>query len=263
MYVDWSVELGADDPVLDFPWIGEASSSDKTGSGNTASDHAGFDAVGHDDAGPDEVVREQAGSAHTPLRYYDLKADPSLIDQLQEARSSSELRKFLLRMNAAGFPLQSAKCDHWFTREISEEEEIFAAPCKCGSYVDLLFTTAERQLSFVGHEEFAAKLCDLLKSAPEMPASAEVMVRRCFYAATESSTDTERDVGNGEDQAAGDTNQNADSPTTGFYFTVYVSGFGETEAQARQQWSIALTLVQHALVQSSKLFKPLAANQRE
>ena len=179
MYVDWAVELGADDPVLDFPW-----------------------------------------ASQDGLRYYDLKSDPSLIDDLPEAQSSGELRKFLLRVNAVGFPLQTAKCDHWFTREISEEEEIFGAAAKYGSYVDLLFVDSQKQLSFGDHEEFAAKLCDLLKSAPEMPASAELMVRRCFYA------------GSGD----------------GYYFTLYVSGFGETEAQARQQWSIALTLVQHGLV---------------
>jgi hypothetical protein len=181
MLVDWSVELGADDPVLDFPWTAEGG-----------------------------------------IQYYDLKATPGLIDKLPEAQTSSELKKFLLRVNAAEFPLQSAKCDHWFTREISEEEEIFGAACKYGSYVDLLFVDSQKQASFADHEELADKLCGLLKAAPEMPASAEVIVRRCFYAES------------GE----------------GFYFTLYVSGFGETEAQARQQWSIALTLVQHGLVAS-------------
>jgi hypothetical protein len=180
MYVDWAVELGADDPVLDFPW-----------------------------------------ASQDGLRYYDLKSDPALIDDLPEAQSSGELRKFLLRLNAVGFPLQTAKCDHWFTGEISEEEQIFGATAKYGSYVDLLFVDSQRQLSFGDHEEFAAKLCDLLKSAPEMPASAELMVRRCFY---------------GPD------------PVNGYYFTLYVSGFGETETQAHQQWSIAFTLVQHGLV---------------
>lgn len=207
MYVDWSVELGADDPVLEFPWGGGEETS------------------------PEEIAPESAsempspGKAGTP-RYYDLSADPNLVRHLPEAQSSTELRKFLLRMNAAGSPLQSAKCDHWFTQEISEEEEIFGSTCKFASYVDLLFTAAERQLVFADHEDYATRLCDLLKGAPEMPASAEIMVRRCFY---------------------------ADHPDhDGYYFTVYVSGFGETEAQARQRWSIALTLVQHALVQSIK-----------
>lgn len=193
MHVDWMVELGADDPVLDFPW-----------------------------ASPND-----AGST---VRYYDLKADPAMIDHLLEAQSSPELRKFLLRVNAPGFPLQSAKCDHWFTNEISEEEEIFGA-CKFGSYVDILFTKGEKQLSFADHEEFAAQLTSLLKRGPEMPAQVELMVRRCFYLDPSNATS---------------------SPASGFYITVYVSGFGETEVQSRQQWSIALTLLQHGLVQSAK-----------
>jgi len=222
MYVDWSVELGADDPVLDFPW----GSGEKSCAEENCADESRVE-----EPGPEEIAPESASEMPSPekagtLRYYDLKADPNLVRHLPEAQSSSELRKFLLRINAAGFPLRSAKCDHWFTQEISEEEEIFGAPCKFASYVDLLFTAPERQLAFADHEDYAAGLCHLLKGAPEMPASAEIMVRRCLY---------------------------ADHPDhDGYYFTVYVSGFGETEPQARQRWSIALTLVQHALVQSVK-----------
>ncbi len=224
MYVDWSVELGTDDPVLDFPW--------GRGEKACAEENYGEESRG-EEPGPEDIAPESVSGMPSPspgkagtLRYYDLRADPSLIRHLPEAQSSSELRKFLLRMNAAGFPLQSAKCDHWFTQEISEEEEIFGAPCKFASYVDLLFTAAERQFAFSDHEDYAARLCHLLKGAPEMPASAEIMVRRCFY---------------------------ADHPDhEGYYFTVYVSGFGETETQSRQRWSIALALVQHALVQSVK-----------
>jgi len=215
MYADWSVELGADDPVLDFPWTAEAASD--------VSPLAGSD-----------VLNNVANAA--TLRFYDLKSDPALIDQIPEAQSSGELRNFLLRVNAAGFPLQTAKCDHWFTHEISDEEEFFGVPCKYGSYVDLLFTNPGLQLSFPSHEEFAETLCNLLKLAPDMKASAEVMVRRCFYAT----------------HADAVSNQDADSPASGYYFTVYVSGFGETEASGRQQWGIALALAQHALVQSVK-----------
>lgn len=198
MVVDWSVELGSDDPVLDFPWT-------------------------------DNGVLDAEGASST-LRFYDLKSDPSLIDQIPEAQSSPELRKFLLRVNAAGFLLQTAKCDHWFTHEISEEEEIHALPCKYGCYVDLLFVEAEHQLSFAHHEEFAGRACALLKRGPEMPGQVELIIRRCFYQKVLSATEG--------------------GPAEGCYFTLYVSGFGEDEAQARQQWSIALTLVQHGLVQS-------------
>lgn len=221
MYADWLVELGPDDPVLDFPWPAAA------------------------DAGSD-VLADAANAA--ALRYYDLKGDPTLIGQIPEAQSSTQLRKFLLRVNAASFPLQSAKCDHWFSQDISEEEEFFGAPCKYGSYVDLLFTNSGLQLSFPNHEEFAESLCVLLKLAPDMKASAEVMVRRCFYRSHPGPAEN-TGAENTADEAP---TPPAASPAEGYYFTVYVSGFGETEAHARQQWGIALTLVQHALVQSAK-----------
>src|ERR1700760_3359052 len=111
MYVDWSVELGAGGPVRAFPW----SRPEETSKGEIA---------------PESASEMPSSGIADALCYYDLKADPSLVDQLPEARSSGELREFLLRVNAGGFPLQSAKCDHWFTQEISAEEEIFAAPCK-------------------------------------------------------------------------------------------------------------------------------------
>jgi hypothetical protein len=39
---------------------------------------------------------------------------------------------------------------------------------------------------------------------------------------------------------------------SGFYFTVYVSGFGNREYEPRRQWEIAIALCQHALMQLSR-----------
>jgi hypothetical protein len=39
---------------------------------------------------------------------------------------------------------------------------------------------------------------------------------------------------------------------SGFYFTVYVTGFGDEENEPCRRWEIALALMQHALVQSSR-----------
>ena len=77
MYVDWSVELGAEDPVLAFPW----SRPEETSKGEIA---------------PESASEMPSSGIADALCYYDLKADPSLVDQLPEARSSGELRKFLL-----------------------------------------------------------------------------------------------------------------------------------------------------------------------
>jgi hypothetical protein len=183
MQTDFAVELGADDETLQVPWSGPA---------------------GHS-------------------RYFDLKRQPELLNDLPEAKSFPELAAFLRALNSAASPLETAKCDAWATTEMSVEDEIFGASTKFGSYVDLLFTTPSHR-SFSEHEHFAKQLVGLLARAPEIPAAAEFMVRRCFY---------------------------GHSGETGFYFSCYVFGYGDDETQARQRWGIALTLVENAIRQAT------------
>ncbi|HEY6307879.1 MAG TPA: hypothetical protein VI488_15620 [Candidatus Angelobacter sp.] len=197
MHADYSVDLGRKDPALELPW-----SSD--------------DGVS---------------------RYYDLKRHPDLVLQIPEAVSSPELSAFLTRINAQGFPLQTAKCDTWPSREITSEEEIFGATQKFVSYVDLVFAApafegvgfegVNPRLSLDRHEALAKSLCGLLQRAPEIAAAVELVIRRCYYHPDDNPTES----------------------ASGFCITTYVSGFGEDEAEARKRWSIALTLLQHALVQ--------------
>jgi hypothetical protein len=197
MHADYSVELGREDPALELPWSSNDGAS----------------------------------------RYYDLKRHPDLVLQIPEAVNSPELSAFLTRINAAGFPLQTAKCDTRPSREITPEEEIFGAAQKFVSYVDLVFAApgfeglgfegVNPRLSLDAHEALAKSLCGLLQRAPEIAASFELVIRRCYY--------------HPED--------NPSESSSGFCITTYVSGFGEDEAEARQRWSIALTLLQHALVQ--------------
>ncbi|MFZ3343284.1 MAG: hypothetical protein WA609_17815 [Terriglobales bacterium] len=186
MDADFSIELGRDDPVLDFPW------TDPSGK----------------------------------LAYFDLKRHPEMISKLEEARKFPELAEFLRSINSAPSRLESAKCDAWTTDDLSAEDEIFAAAHKFSNYVDLVCSNVERRQSFDFHEGFARKLTDLLRRAPEMRASAEICVRRCFF---------------GQPEAARE----------GFYFTLYVNGFGEDEEFARKNWAIGLTLAGNAILQLS------------
>jgi hypothetical protein len=190
MQVDSAVELGRDDPALEMPWASEDGS----------------------------------------LSYCDIRRNPGLIDTLPEATRCVELREFLIRANAAGFPLQTAKSDVWMTNEISPEEEIFSAGCKFACYLDLLFSDEARRFSLESHEQLVTKLCKLLQRAPEMPASIEFVIRHCHYHSSAPS-----------------------DSRTGFCVTSYVSGFGGEEEEARQRWGIALKLLQHALVQAVRL----------
>jgi hypothetical protein len=189
---DYSVELGADDPVLELPWKSEDGA----------------------------------------LRYFDLRSQPELVLNIAEAQNNSELSTFLTRMNAADFPLQTAKCDTWFSHDITPEEEIFGAACKFASYVDLIFVAGSYRTSFERHEWLCRTVCDLLQRVPEMSGSVEFVMRRCYYRQMEGSSAS-------------------DEHSSGFCVTTYVTGFGDSEEEARKHWTIALTLLQNALIQAS------------
>ena len=184
---DFAVELGTDDETLDMPWIGGAD-------------------------GP---------------KYYDLKRHPELLHEVEEAQRFQELAEFLAVVNSKASLLETAKCDAWASTEIDPEEEIFGEAHKFGSYVDLLFSDESVQFSFAEHENWARRLADLLKKAPEIPAAADFLIRRCYYHA-------------------------ADGMCSGFYVTVYLFGYGEDELQARQRWAIGLKLVENAIRQISR-----------
>ncbi len=186
MDVDFSIELGRDDPVLDFPWT---------------------DAAGK-------------------FAYFDLKRRPELMAQIEEAAKYPELGDFLRTVNSARSMVETAKCDAWATRELNSEEEIYDASHKFASYVDVVFSNIDMRLSLPAHEQFARRLAELLRRTPETPSSAEVCVRRCYFG---------KEGGLQE----------------GFYCTLYVSGYGNDESIARQNWAVGLKLVGNAIVQLS------------
>jgi hypothetical protein len=188
MQAELSVELGAEDPTLAVPW------TDPDGR----------------------------------LSYVNLRESLDSISEIQEAFTFTELRDFLLAVNTAPSALQSAKCDAWFSEEISEEEAIFGAACKFGSYVDAFFHVPPPRYSFPMHEAFGKRLVELLKRAPELQASFEAIIRRAHF-------------------------ENGSEVKEGFYFTLYVIGFGDDEQNARQAWGIALRLIGNALLQISSL----------
>ena len=186
MQADFAVELGAEDETLDLPWA----------------------------AG-------EGGS-----RYYNLKCQPDLLLNVEEARQIQEVGEFLAAINSPASILETAKCDAWSSREMTPEEEILGAAYKFGSYIDLLFSSEKSRFSLSEHEHLAKRLTHLLKRAPEIPAAAEFLIRRCYY----------RDEAGVRD---------------GLYITFYLFGYGDDEPQARQQWAIGLKLVENAIRQIS------------
>jgi len=182
---DYSIECGADDECLEMPWASEDGK----------------------------------------LRYIDLKLDPARILDLEEATLFPELADFLRLTNSSSSVFQTAKCDAGFTHDLTMDDEVFGTEAKFWCYVDLLFTSPIRLHSFEQHEASATNLVRLLHRAPEMPAAAEFLLRRCYSA--------------------------EDPSQEGFYFTCYVFGYSDSQAEARQHWGIALRLVAGALADVS------------
>jgi len=120
MDADFSIELGREDPVLDFPWT------------------------------------DPAGA----LAYFDLKRHPELIAKVEEAEKFPELADFLSKVNSPRSAVESAKCDVWSTTELSAEEEIFNASHKFASYVDLVFSNPQQRSSLPVHESSARRLAN-------------------------------------------------------------------------------------------------------
>jgi hypothetical protein len=186
MDADFSIELGREDPVLDFPW------------------------------------KDPAGR----IAYVDLKRRPELMAWIEEAEKLPELGEFLRALNSARSMVETAKCDAWTASELSAEEDVYDSSHKFASYVDVVFSNIDARPSFPAHEQFARKMVELLRRAPETPSAAEVCVRRCYF---------------GEEGGVRE----------GFYCTLYVSGYGNDEAGARQNWGVGLKLMGHAILQLS------------
>lgn len=185
MLAEWSVELGADDPLLEIPW-----------------------------SSPDGCVR-----------YLDIKCQPELLLGIPEACVNFPMAEFLTWANSTESVFETAKCDVWSSDEITPEEEIFGEPCKFSCYVDLLFTDTAARSQFLRNEAFVQAFARLLRRAPEMPASAEFIVRGCID------------------------HRMSSKDNAGFYITFYLHGYGEAEEAARERWALALKMVQHAMIQ--------------
>jgi len=157
-------------------------------------------------------------------RYFDLKRQPELLLEIPEACIYPELAEFLSWANERQSRLETAKCDAWTSRELSVEDEVFGEACKFSSYVDLLLTSTSRE-QLKDNEGFVRELVRLLRHAPEMVSTVELIVRRC--------------VDHRDNQDASDC----------FYVTFYLHGYGEDESEARKRWAIALTMVRNAMSQ--------------
>jgi len=223
MQADFSVELGREAPALEIPWRSDDPS----------------------------------------VRYYDLKSHPELVQLIPEAVAYPEMGSFLSRINAAGFPLATEKCDVWSSSKVAPEEEIFGDR-KFVSYIDLVFVDQGDRCSFEKHEAFAKELCRLLSYAPEIAATVELVIRHCYYRQG-STVQPQEMVWEQDTQLQSDDNcslkknpieEDPAPSSTGFCITAYVTGFGDAEHEPTRLWVIGLNLLQHAIVQLNRNAPP-------
>jgi len=158
------------------------------------------------------------------LQFVDLRAHPQELDKLEEVRRYPEMGEFLRAVNGPSAQLSSAKCDVWESDEIEPAEEIFGGTHKVGSYCDVILD--RDRLSFAKQEAFAKRVAELLRRSPWIPASAELVMRRCLF-------------------------RKAEEAASGFCITCFVVGYGKGRDTALRQWRIALHLVSNALLQTS------------
>ena len=150
------------------------------------------------------------------VEYVDLRAHPEKINELSEVREFPELGEFLRALNIGDFA--TAKCDAWFDTLMDVDDEPYEAKMKCASYVDLFFIGERKLASFAEHESRAREVVRRLRTGEERPSRVEITVRRAYFG----------------DEA-------------GFYWTIYVFGYGEDTDNARKDWGKALQAVVRAI----------------
>jgi len=184
MEADWSIACGPDDPGIVVPW-------------------------------------EASGEA-AQCRFVDLRVAPHRIEEIAEAQANAPLRSALLRLNGAGSPLWTAKCDAWTTSPQNGDApfdpyEMDAEPGTtafgAGCYLDLLPRQAPLFASFAKKKQWMRAVIDSLRAMPASAARVELVMRPAEV-----------------DRSAG------------FGFTCFVEGCGATAHAAGQSWAEALGL---------------------
>jgi len=116
--------------------------------------------------------------------FVDLGREPHRVSELEEVRDFAPLGTALLRLNAAGSPVDTAKCDVWTAEEWPDADEMDAAGevlmAGVACYVDLLartpWTTVEAAVAV------ARESAQMLARAPQSGARIDLVVRLAVLA---------------------------------------------------------------------------------
>jgi hypothetical protein len=179
MDAEWSVAASEDDPVLVVPWSDPA----------------------------------------TPLAFIDVRNNPALVDQISEARAWPEIRSALLRLNAKGSPMWTAKCDAWALSDDEKQLDFGPVSTGFGAYLDTIPHDLRAFSSLSAQRSRAEQLTARAKTLSPVEARAEFVLRPalCFG-------------------------------RQGYALTFYVFGYGDSDAGARAQWSEAMASIVNCAV---------------
>ncbi|MEG9437532.1 hypothetical protein JAO29_15375 [Edaphobacter sp. HDX4] len=145
MLCEWTVECGADDPVLVVPW-----------------------------SDPDDRSRH----------FIDLRENPDDLDWLEEASQHPSLLHSLRALNATRSPVFTAKCDVW-KMSAEEREPLLHeldlipedGPSGLISYIDLLWRERSVFVSFHQHEQLLHRITRLAAPLQHPYAMLECVLR--------------------------------------------------------------------------------------
>lgn len=145
MLCEWTVECGADDPVLVVPWTD-----------------------------PDQPSRH----------FIDLRENPYDLDWLEEAAQHPSLLHALRALNAVRSPVFTAKCDVWkMTADelepLRHDLDLIPedGPSGLGSYIDLLWRERSVFVSFHQHEQLLHRITRLAAPLDHPYAALECILR--------------------------------------------------------------------------------------
>jgi len=196
MDADYSLELGPLAPALEIPW--------------------------HD--------------PEARLQYVELRGDPDSADRdalridalriniarIPEARQFPALGRFLIAVNSPPSHWQSAKCDVW-PDDTDAAENLYDRGFEQSSYVDLVLAgqAAAWRPSLEVHQRLARELAQLLETNATLEATADIVVRRCYFHPRGKAADSD----------------------AGYCLTLFLSAYGSSPAEADACWERAIDFV--------------------
>ncbi len=121
--------------------------------------------------------------------FVDLQRAPELAMQLPESAQLPALGEALARLNAAGSPVWTSKCDFWPHLEADEfDADELDAPCGCtvhamGCFIDLLPKSDQQWTQPATAEKACTRICGLLSAVPLRCCRVDLVIRRAFITA--------------------------------------------------------------------------------